>query len=68
MHDFLQAPASRQGRLPVIARHALLGLAIALALGGCKVKTGSDKGPDGKEKTDKAPEAVPVEVAASVAG
>ena len=63
MHDSFQAPANRQGLLPVIARNALLALAVALALGGCKVKTGEGKGPDGKEQADKAPEAIPVEVA-----
>ncbi|WP_415253968.1 efflux RND transporter periplasmic adaptor subunit [Thermomonas sp.] len=57
----IPAPANRQGRLPTITRHALLGLAVALALGGCKFQMGSGK--DAKNEAAQAPEAVPVEVA-----
>ncbi len=63
MHDVSQAATPRSGRiLPM----ALLAVALALGVTACKVKTGDGKdegGKDGKEQADKAPEAVPVEVA-----
>ncbi len=63
MHDVSQAATSRPGRILPLA---LLAVALALGVTACKVKTGDGKdggGKDGKEQADKAPEAVPVEVA-----
>ena len=63
MHDVSQAATSRPGRILPLA---LLAVALALGVTACKVKTGDGKdggGKDEKEQADKAPEAVPVEVA-----
>lgn len=63
MLDVSLAAARRPGRILPLA---LLAVALATGLTACKVKTGDGKddgGKDGKEQTDKAPEAVPVEVA-----
>ena len=63
MHDVSQAATPRPGRILPLA---LLAVALALGVTACKVKTGDGKdegGKDGKEQADKAPEAVPVEVA-----
>lgn len=63
MHDVSQAATPRSGR---ILPQALLAVALAVGMTACKVKTGDGKdegGKDGKEQADKAPEAVPVEVA-----
>lgn len=63
MHDVSQAATPRSGRILPLA---LLAVALAMGMTACKVKTGDGKdegGKDGKEQADKAPEAVPVEVA-----
>ena len=63
MHDVSQAATPRPGRILPLA---LLAVALAMGMTACKVKTGDGKdegGKDGKEQADKAPEAVPVEVA-----
>lgn len=63
MHDVSQAATPRPGRILPLA---LLAVALAVGMTACKVKTGDGKdegGKDGKEQADKAPEAVPVEVA-----
>lgn len=63
MHDVSQAATPRSGRILPLA---LLAVALAVGMTACKVKTGDGKdegGKDGKEQADKAPEAVPVEVA-----
>ena len=63
MHDVSQAATPRSGRILPLA---LLAVALAMGVTACKVKTGDGKdegGKDGKEQADKAPEAVPVEVA-----
>ena len=63
MHDVSQAATPRSGRILPLA---LLAVALAMGMTACKVKTGDAKdegGKDGKEQADKAPEAVPVEVA-----
>ena len=63
MHDVSQAATPRPGRILPLA---LLAVALAMGMTACKVKTGDAKdegGKDGKEQADKAPEAVPVEVA-----
>lgn len=63
MHDVSQAATPRPGRILPLA---LLAVALAMGVTACKVKTGDGKdegGKDGKEQADKAPEAVPVEVA-----
>lgn len=63
MHDVSQAATPRSGRILPLA---LLAVALAMGMTACKVKTGDGKdegGKDGKEQAEKAPEAVPVEVA-----
>ena len=63
MHDVSQAATPCSGRILPLA---LLAVALAMGMTACKVKTGDGKdegGKDGKEQADKAPEAVPVEVA-----
>ncbi len=63
MHDVSQAATPRPGRILPLA---LLAVALAVGMTACKVKTGDGKdegGKDGKEQAEKAPEAVPVEVA-----
>ena len=63
MHDVSQAATPRPGRILPLA---LLAVALAMGMTACKVKTGDAKdegGKDGKEQAEKAPEAVPVEVA-----
>ncbi|WP_271678796.1 efflux RND transporter periplasmic adaptor subunit [Thermomonas mangrovi] len=63
MHDVSQAATPRPGRILPLA---LLAVALAVGMTACKVKTGDAKdegGKDGKEQAEKAPEAVPVEVA-----
>ena len=63
MHDVSQAATPRSGRILPLA---LLAVALAMGMTACKVTTGDGKdegGKDGKEQADKAPEAVPVEVA-----
>ena len=63
MLDVSLAAARRPGRILPLA---LLAVALATGVTACKVKTGDGKddgGKDGKEQADKAPEAVPVEVA-----
>ena len=61
MHDIAPAPASRNGRTLPIAR--LAALALVLTLAACKGQSGPGKDGDEKADADKAPEAVPVEVA-----
>jgi membrane fusion protein (multidrug efflux system) len=60
MHDVSLAAAPRPGRfLPL----ALLAVALAVGVSACKGKPGDAEAVADKEQADKAPEAVPVEVA-----
>lgn len=62
MHDSTPATPAHPGRIFSISRIAML--ALVLALSACKGGgDGKDAGKDGKVGADKAPEAVPVEVA-----
>jgi len=63
MHSTNPAAAPVSGRFLPIARLGLLAVSLGLGLSACKVETGPGKGEDGKDQADKAPEAVPVEVA-----
>jgi membrane fusion protein (multidrug efflux system) len=60
MHDVSLAAAPRPGRLLPLA---LLAVALAVGVSACKGKPGDAEAVADKEQADKAPEAVPVEVA-----